>query len=42
MYNFTAGLREEFLRGVSESEIHLILDAIERMNANLDRMNDPD
>ena len=39
MYNFTADLREDFLRGISESEIHLMLDTIERMNRNLDGMN---
>lgn len=40
MYDLTAKLREDFLRGVSESEIRLMLDCIERMNRNLDAMND--
>jgi MarR family transcriptional regulator for hemolysin len=39
MYNFTADLREDFLRDISESEIRLMLDMMTVMNGNLDRMN---
>jgi MarR family transcriptional regulator for hemolysin len=39
MYDFTADLREDFLRGIAESEMRLMLDAMDVMTRNLDRMN---
>ncbi len=36
---FTMELREEFLEDVSEGEMKLIMDVVERMNKNLDRMH---
>jgi MarR family transcriptional regulator for hemolysin len=39
MYDLTAELREDFLRGIAESEMRIMLDAMDVMTKNLDRMN---